>query len=77
MKLPGIVSVDFNITDQIFFISQIYRQTIEYNGMILQLLLTLKKSVIHFGDKYCTTFSVGMILTEFSMPLKLLQPIKI
>jgi hypothetical protein len=75
MKLLGIISVGSVILrsniDQIFYIWQILQKKLEYNGIVHQLFMNLKKAYdsINRGVLY-------NILLEFGIPKKLVMQIK-
>ena len=75
MKLLGIISVGFNITDQVlirfFLINQILGKKWDYNETVYQIFLDFKKA----NDSIQREVLYN-ILTEFLVPMKLVRLIK-
>jgi hypothetical protein len=75
MKLLGIISVDFDLTDQLlirfFFIHQILEQKWEYDETVRQLFIDFKKACDSIRKE------VYSVLVEFGVPMKLVRLSKI
>jgi hypothetical protein len=56
MKLLGIVSVGFDVTDHIFCTHQTLEKEWEYNETVHQLFVDFNKAWDSLGRKYCTIF---------------------
>jgi hypothetical protein len=71
MKLMGLISVDFDVTDQIFCIHQILEKKWEYNETVYQLFIDIKKAYDSVRREVLYS-----ILIEFGVPMKLVTFIK-
>jgi len=64
MKLLGIISVDFNVTDQMLItysaFVRYWTKKREYNGAVHQLFADFNKAY-QSGEKYCTIFSLNLV----------------